>query len=236
MDKGAKPLQPDVLVSHYGGARLKEFAKETLFIEKDKKVTVVRNYLDKNMSRASGELSNSVAQQEEYVYLETLHERLVGVVNRPGWTLQDVVAWAAPWITYLTRLAEKQDDGKFVLPPRAIDMAPFNFFVDANNALIPFDIEWSFVDVEKLSLQCVLLRGLFFSFCSFSNVARPSDHVPLNFVELSTQVLAASGIDMTECDLVEFLKRSIALSKDALGLPGSVEIFLRRRFTVRVLA
>jgi len=236
VDKGASPLQPDILISHYGAARLKEFAKETLFIKNNNKVTVVRNYLDKNISHATGKLSNTISHLEEYVYLETLHERLVGVVNQPGWTVQDIVAWAAPWIGYLARLAEKQDDGMLALPPNAMDMVPFNFFIDANDMVIPFDVEWNLVDAEKLSLQCVLLRGLFITFCAFSTVARPSDDVPLNLIELSTQVLVTSGITVKAHDVVVFLTRSIALAEEALGSNTGVEGWLDRTLDVRVLA
>jgi chromosome segregation ATPase len=129
--------------------------------------------------------------------------RLGPILNRPAWTIADVVAWATPWRDALIREAGLQDATAIApVPSHLVDAAPFNL-VHANGQFRFFDLEWE--PTFGVEYGYALFRGLFWSLARFHSVAEPAEGVPLGVATLSSALAAALGAAITPSDETRYL-------------------------------
>lgn len=231
-DSAPSPWDASVLVSHYGGARFRNFAKETIFRIGDNGVRVSRRFLAPDAERSFRGLEVSAVPEESYLRLETLQDTLLPVINTPGWKAGDIAAWAAPWIGFLRALA----DGGTMLPSNAVDMIPANMFVGRDGSLVPFDDEWRYADGQFLPLAFVAVRGLFFALSGVYTVAPPAEGTPTVITELVARVLARHGVKVPPREMEECIARMGEFARSAVGGFSRVKTVMERSLLVRPLA
>jgi hypothetical protein len=233
----AAPLDPRILVSHYGGKRLPAYAKETRFVRReDGSIRVERRLLAPGNGE-KGALRLTFPADEPYVARPTLQDKLIPILNTPGWNTARLAAWAGPWLLYLVTLpGGEETPGDKLLPGRCLDMIPMNCFVDEKGGIIPFDDEWSYADGRTLSFKFVALHGLILSLSWFATVAPPRKGTPLTLVDIARDVLERNGVDVTPAEqrlyLAQFREFMLAATGGAAG-PRQLE---KMACTPRLLA
>jgi hypothetical protein len=234
-------LNPDVLAAHYGGARDKEFCQETLFVRQDGGVCVKKRRLypdpGQGMHSAPVEangLINTLEADAPYRHEALLCDSLLPIVNTPGWRVEQVALWAAPWLEYLRSLSVGKDEaGRILLPPDCLDMAPFNCFAGAQGSIQPFDVEWAFADKKPLPFSFVALRGLFLCLGTvIRNFAPTGPDVPVSRLLLAVKTLNVCGIAVDAAE-IDFFCRHFAFDLQNAVTP---EIVLHFRVCLRELA
>jgi len=229
-ENAPEPLSHDILTSHYGGKSYKEFAQETLLIRDSNKLYVKKRHLYDGISHKNDVVTNSLLQNQDYSKHVTLYEKLIPVLNTPGWTVSDLAAWASPWIDYLRSLESSGN-----LPPSSLDMTPANFFVDESGNLMPFDCEWSLTNDNSVPLNYIAMRGLFIALHCFSNVAPPAKNVTNMTIPLIIDILSKNNLCITENDVKFLLYKFAEFTNATGGTQINLNYILNSKLTVREL-
>ncbi|MDR2891689.1 MAG: class I SAM-dependent methyltransferase [Deltaproteobacteria bacterium] len=223
------------LAFHYGPQRLPRFSRETAFERSEDKVLVFRRSLCPQDQAGPSDLQNHAPDVEPYLPYPSPFEQLTRVMNRPGWTEQDVAAVVVPYVKFLQASARKDEQGKLVLPANSLDMTLANVLVDENGAFIPFDLEWSFADSEPVPLNFVALKGLYSSFDSLKTVAPPRKGIPDNVIMLAKLVLLLAGLPMNLDELTEYVVKITQIYAMASGFSIHPDHILQRKLNCRLV-
>ncbi|HSI45940.1 MAG TPA: tetratricopeptide repeat protein [Methylophilus sp.] len=231
---------PDVLAAHYGCQRQAVFSKETQFVHAD---TVLST-----RTRSTGEtpkLLQTDWEQSAYHGGTLWMDKLTKLVNRPGWRVEDLSAWAAVWVKALAANATAGShtlpefaDATDLLPSQYFDATPTNFVVDAQGQGHFFDLEWDFA--IPLPVSFVALRGLFLTLHRIRGCAKPHASTPSNIGGLSLAVLESLGYTYQDHELQAFISVFNRLQNLIQGLPeqhvnGLTTEFSRAGLPVRQL-
>lgn len=221
-------LDPAVYAVHYGRKRLPAYTKETVFLQSDDAVLVRRRPLAPLESPMSGNLSNTPVD-EVYSPHPLYHSALVRRINTPGWSVESIAEWAAPWAAALQANATKM--GR--LPAGFLDAIPMNCTIDPAGTITFFDQEWSFPDSAPISVQYIVFRGLCQSLRRVENVALPAEGTPIQLVELVTAVMGRLELSVSPRALEHFMQLEKQLVYDATGSNLDPERFLQITLQVR---
>lgn len=221
---------PDLFAAHYGHGRAAEFVKETLFRKTDGEIRVSRRYLFDDLPRDGRKIGHSF-EDEAYHNLPVYHDLLTPLINMPGWTVDSVTGWAAPWADYLRKQAKDGDE----LPGRFLDALPANFLYTSRGGLIPFDFEWSPAGGATVPLAFVVFRGLHHSLSAFENVAPAARNTPMRLVGLVAAVMLRLGFPLKPGDVEELVRREIDFHARATNGISRVTSYMEQKFQVRVL-
>ena len=212
-DAQTPPLNPDILAYHYGGKRLPQYLQETLFIRDGEEVRVEKKPLVPEAAKEAAARNDALRQttgSEVYNNNPVYMERLLPIVNTPGWTVEDVCQWVRPFITLLESVSEKAPGGTRMVPGNYFDCTPFNCFWQ-EGTLVPFDLEWEMNN--RLPLDLVAFRGLYMGLRAFGSMAQPHPDVPQGVVALAVTVLDQCKISLKTTDVEDYL----GMNRDFLG-------------------
>ena len=145
----------------------------------DGSIVIERRPLDAAASTAPPE-DGSVAIEiadEPFVSGENVRDRLAALVARPGWTLDEVVAWAGIWWRAVLAEVGAGEDGADnyladEIDGRLLDAIPHNLLIHDGEARF-IDLEW--IALEPLPLGRLLFRGLIDSLLSMERFATPGE-------------------------------------------------------------
>lgn len=233
-------LHPEVLAAHYGSQRQAVFSKETQFVH-DGQAVVTR-------TRNTGEtaqLLQSPWEQAPYHGGQLWMDKLTQLMNRPGWRVEDLVAWASPWLKGLE--ASTLTAGKTLpefagysalLPSQYFDATPTNFVMDKDGQGHFFDLEWDFA--IPLPVAFVALRGLFLTLHRVRSCAKPHASTPTNIGSLTLALLELNGYHYRDDQLQAFISVFNRLQNMTQGAPehqvnGLTAEFTRAELPVRQL-
>ncbi|MFN3737491.1 rhamnan synthesis F family protein [Hydrogenophaga sp.] len=165
----------------YSQGRKKAFSKTVSIHREANGALMVRRQL-----QHTGELPMGMQfpAQEPWLPGESLFNRLLRVVNRPGWGEQALAAWLEPLADALAREAQGEPP---CLPGRYLDATPSNFLVDAEGHGQFIDLEWELED--RVDLDGVLWRGVYHSLKKAGTLASPARGTPLRPDLLSAEVV-----------------------------------------------
>lgn len=222
-----------LLASHYSPSRGAKTSQSVQFCIKDDEVQVVR-------SRGTADQRVEV---EPYL-TGRLHSQLLhDVIQRPGWRISELSAWADEWKSALEELVidlDRRPEGwegySCWLPANTLDAIPRNMVIQASgNQFI--DLEWE--GPHALPIELVLYRGLVITFSCVTSVAKPDDAECVKPENVISKLLGLWGIELTESDYARFRPVMDSLSTRAQGLhepkkPNSEPVKMRE-FTVRQL-
>jgi hypothetical protein len=177
-NKPVNKIDESVLFAFYKTDLKKEYCKQTLFKQEGDGVKVLRNFLSNVQTGNGGVLS---FEQEEPVYSGVLHQyRLVEIVNRDHWRIEQVGEWLATWFSCLKKELHKQygfSDADVLqndlkIESRYIDAVPINLLIQDN--------DYRFIDLEfnlqkDIELGYIIFRAVYVSLSRLSSVAPPAD-------------------------------------------------------------
>lgn len=233
-------LHPEVLAAHYGCQRQAVFSKETQFVHDGQGVvTRTRN------TGETAQLLHAAWEQAPYHGGQLWMDKLTQLMNRPGWRVEDLAAWAAPWLNGLE--SATVNTGKTLpefagytalLPSQYFDATPTNFVMDKNGQGHFFDLEWDFA--IPLPVAFVALRGLFLTLHRVRSCAKPQAGTPSNIGSLTLSVLELNGYHYRDDQLQAFISVFNRLQNMTQGSPetqvnGLTAEFTRAELPVRQL-
>ncbi|WP_228522811.1 tetratricopeptide repeat protein [Methylophilus sp. 14] len=224
-------LHPDVLAAHYGCQRQAVFSKETQFVH-DAQGLATR-------TRNTGETAQLLQADWEHAPYhggQLWMDKLTQLMNRPGWRVEDLAAWAAPWLQGLEAAA--QTGGKTLpefagystlLPSQYFDATPTNFVMDKAGQGHFFDLEWDFA--IPLPVAFVALRGLFLTLHRVRSCGKPHASTPTNIGSLTLAVLEQNGYYYRDDQLQALISVFNRLQNMTQGVPEHVVNGLTAEFT-----
>ncbi|MDP8568141.1 O-linked N-acetylglucosamine transferase family protein [Methylophilus aquaticus] len=228
-------LHPDVLAAHYGCQRQAVFSKETQFINAaEGLVTRTRN------TGETAQLLQADWEHAPYHGGQLWMDKLTQLMNRPGWRVEELAAWAAPWLQGLEAAA--QTGGKTLpefagysalLPSQYFDATPTNFVMDKAGQGHFFDLEWDFA--IPLPVAFVALRGLFLTLHRVRSCGKPHASTPANIGSLTLAALELNGYYYRDDQLQAFISVFNRLQNMTQGAPEHVVNSLTAEFTRAVL-
>ncbi|HZT39207.1 MAG TPA: class I SAM-dependent methyltransferase [Bryobacteraceae bacterium] len=145
-----------------------------------------------------------------------LGESFLEVLNRPGWTAEDLAACCGPWLDYLRRrvIATERLRGEW-LPGDFVDCTPFNLVVDASGDLHRFDQEW--VSKEIIPVSFVLFRGVLDVLLRPRSFASPGRLPSTRLLDIVERVLTCVGAIEDRRDIADALDREARLHDFVYG-------------------
>ncbi|MFN3295952.1 glycosyltransferase [Caldimonas sp.] len=201
----------------YSVARRKDLSKEIAIRRIDGELRVQRRLL----YATSTPKWMTVEPDEPLLEGELLFNRLLPLVNQPGWHARLIAQWMQPLYQHLSSHA-RLVQGERYLEGRYLDATPFNFIgYDGRYRL--FDLEWSYW--PQVRLDYVLLRGLYYSFAKLGSVAQPRPDTPLGLIPLAEEVIQL--LSGQPCNARALLQQEIELQAAVTGIKFSVEGFYR---------
>lgn len=231
---------PDVLAAHYGCQRQAVFSKETQFVQADQGLAT--------RTRNTGETAKLLTadwEQSPYHGGTLWMDKLTQLVNRPGWRVEHLSAWAEVWVKALAANATQGGHtlpefagATDLLPSKYFDATPTNFVVDTQGQGHFFDLEWDFA--IPLPVSFVALRGLFLTLHRIRGCAKPHASTPSNIGGLSLAILETLGYTYQDHELQAFISVFNRLQNLIQGLPeqhvnGLTAEFSRAGLPVRQL-
>ncbi len=159
-------------------------------------------------------------------------ERLLPIVNSPGWTVDDLCQWVQPFVALLESVSEKAPGGTRMVPGNYFDCTPFNCFWQ-QGTLVPFDLEWEIGKESRLPLSLVAFRGLYMGLRAISSMAKPHPDVPQGVVALVAEVLTRCNITVEPKETVDYLSIHCDFMGAVCMVNSSVERILAIPLPVR---
>ena len=231
----ADKQHPDVLAAHYGCQRQAVFSKETQFVQAGQGLAT--------RTRNTGETAKLLAadwEQSAYHGGTLWMDKLTQLVNRPGWRVEHLSAWAEVWVNALAANATQGGHtlpelagATDLLPSKYFDATPTNFVVDAKGEGHFFDLEWDFA--IPLPVSFVALRGLFLTLHRIRGCAKPHASTPSNIGGLSLAILEILGYTYQDQELQAFITVFNRLQNLIQGLPEQHVNGLTAEFSRAVL-
>ena len=171
-----RPLQePQVLAYHYASGRREAFASEVVFVQGEaERILVQRRPLEGVGAAAPNAVDGLAVAFEEAEFVTGLHwqKELVRILNRPGWSTQQLRPWAATWFRAFIRHAslEGMALGKNTsIDGSHFDAVPRNLIVRASDDASFIDQEWQFN--KPCTLGFIVFRSLGLSLFGLTSVA-----------------------------------------------------------------
>lgn len=174
-------MAPKLLGAHYSTGRPGGLAVEARF-EQDDGVKVRRALLAPDRAPPPMQLIRHRVVDESYIPGSHWGERFERIVERPGWSLDEIVEWLAVWRDAVASHAQLRASGlepDTRLPADMFDALPRNLVVTDTSASF-FDLEWLLQ--PPLTFGLLFARSLAVAFDHARHVAMPEDpqllHLP----------------------------------------------------------
>lgn len=154
---------------------------------------------------------------------------LIAIVNRPGWTVDQLADWARPWIDALARAANAAardapiDGGLIDAGPRNWVRGP------AGDRFI--DLEWNVA--TPITLGFVAHRGLIDALIKITSVAPPASGTPTRLPALAALVLDRLGLALDPATQAAYLAREREFQALTRGEPPATGPAMDRELPVR---
>lgn len=139
---------------------------------------------------------------------EIYFNKLLPIVNRVGWGINDVVTWFRPVYLNLLEISNKTAD-RPLLPGMYIDATPFNFISDGGRGNF-FDLEWA--PWPEIELDFVAFRGILYSFLRMGNVSEPSFDRSLPLVKIAA--MTVNELSEKKIQIEDYLNIEIAFQNE----------------------
>ncbi len=148
------------------------------------------------------------------------------LLNRQGWTLQDVAGWAATWLGALAdRAGVEATDACACVPGRFLDATPYNLMQTGDGQQHFIDLEWE--TDTSLELGFLFFRGMFSSLAKLRTVAEPETSVPRGWWDVVTRTAQLLGLRLEPEDLARYVELEARVQLWATGVAGATEEKLR---------
>lgn len=232
--RAAPATDGGILAHHYGHGRRPQFLLETNIVRRDSGIEVVRRTLQGTVGPPAGDLPIrrrivSEPFRPGRLWSETLSDR----VNRPGWTIEEVAAWARVWMERVAEAAGLPRVGATTLiPGRFVDATPYNLVRAPDGSLEFIDLEWEADDPFEFGY--LLFRSLVFSLARLRTLAEPDPSVPRSYRQLALAVAHRLGLWLTAIDMDRYGELEAELQFWVTGSRSAVTATSLREMTLQV--
>lgn len=199
-------IDNDILFAFYRTERKKEYCKETFFKLDNETVKVFRNYLEP-AARREHIISFDA---EEPAWQGTLHHyKLVEIINRNNWRIEQIGGWMTEWLICLkkelTRLYgfTRHDylNRDLKISSKYIDAIPINLIIRENG--------FRFIDLEinlnqDIELGYVIFRGIYVSLTRLSSAAAPIERKYTNVENILYALFSWLGYNLNPDKLDQY--------------------------------
>lgn len=196
------------LAWHYSTERHPAFAKQAVFSRAGEDITVARSRLS-DAPAPAGPLRLRL-EDEAFISGSLWSNRLGEIINRPGWTAEEVAQWLQTWQEALLAQAGMEALPE-AIPGYLFDALPFNLIVDHFGKSYFIDLEWE--HEGALPLAYLAYRGLVGSLWRTSSCEKPRDRRHLSMSVLIREVLELVGHTASAADLIAWRRRDLALRR-----------------------
>jgi len=203
----------DQLAWHYSQTRAPAFMNQTVFVSEGDRIAVKRSRL---VDRPPPVVPiENVITDEEYINGNSWSVELTRILNAPGWGIDTLGNWAAPWIELIAEQCQISDIKAVSIHERVdgryFDATPFNAISDQNGKLRLFDQEWR--AKSPLEIGFILFRGLKGSIVRITSYAEPKPDTPRNINRLVMAVLAHQGVLISKGDVERYDELELRFQK-----------------------
>jgi len=207
-----------VLARHYAVQRRPAFCKQSMFRAQGERILIASEAVS---SFPQPDLPIRIRlDSEDYIAGEVWADRLAGVLNRPGWTVGDVISWARPWVDCLRNVAGGSGT-RAKLPGHYLDAMPFNLIRDGEGAFRFFDLEWETSEPPEVGL--VLFRGLYWSLIRITSVAPPLEPAAAWTLPLIRAVANGTEYPLAEAEIRGYLEKDNRIRNWISGVSGDLQ-------------
>ena len=166
---------------------------------------------------------SDISSTERYMRGAVHANTLYKIMQRPGWTLEEVEEWMQVWLDALIsaeieplRTPENWPSSDTCLPQNYLDAIPRNLIITEAGFHEFFDLEWDIGCSVPLSL--VLYRGLLITLTGVRSIACPSDNRMRERESLFSALMQYSGYSLSTAHQHVFNKVMTDLSETASGI------------------
>ncbi|WP_019559141.1 glycosyltransferase [Caldimonas manganoxidans] len=209
------PVDQEDIAYTYSGLRRSHLAKEVAIHRVEGALRVRRRLL--NPTSATPWMRFEA--DEPLLPGELLFNRLLPVMNQPGWHTELIAQWMRPLYEHLASKTH-HINGQSYLDGQYLDATPFNFIGHGSEYQL-FDLEWCYW--PKVRLEYVLLRGIYYSLRKLGSVAEPRVGTPLEIIHLAEEVIRL--LTGEPCDARPLLAQEIELQAAVTGIKFSINGF-----------
>jgi 2-polyprenyl-3-methyl-5-hydroxy-6-metoxy-1,4-benzoquinol methylase len=173
-DSGISKLDTKTLAYTFSTEpRKPEFYKVNKFIKNEKGYLVSREKKYPAFKNSSKKIVHDLTE-DEYIPGDLYLNGLLKILHQRNWHISSVYDWFKPWVAYLISMSVKTEEGYYFIDGKYFDASPFNAFdLESGKRFQLFDLEWQIN--EKLRLDYVLFRGLYYSFNYIDKIQRPKN-------------------------------------------------------------
>lgn len=206
---------------HYSVDRHPAFAREVKFETSGKGMNVKRSALS-NVA-APDVPAECALVDERFIAGDNWWNVLVSLVNKPGWSIQQLAEWAHPWLdavtlkcgleTFETPAFTKHVDGVH------FDATPFNMIRNPDGTVHFFNQEWRLK--PKIEFGYIVCRGLQVSLGLVSSCAEPTPGTPARISDIVLNILAHSCVHLVQSDLNRYAVQEVQLHAWTRGQTAS---------------
>lgn len=186
---------------HYSVDRHPAFAREVKFEVSGRGMNVKRSALS-NVA-APDVPAECILADERFIAGDNWWNVLVSLVNKPGWSIQQLAEWARPWLDAVTLKCglETFETSAFTKPVDGthFDAMPFNMIRDADGTAHFFDQEWRLK--PKVEFGYIVWRGLQVSLSLISSCAEPAPGTPARISDIVLNILEQNDVLLSQSDL-----------------------------------
>ncbi|NTJ43606.1 class I SAM-dependent methyltransferase [Agrobacterium larrymoorei] len=212
----------DVFAYHYGHTRLPQYAKVVEFRHEEGSFAAVRKALSKTPASPVPGAPQLKETHEPLVGGEIWRDRLRLLMQRQGWSQNDIALWAKVWWLTVTDIY-KQDlesvpyNKHTLLPPSAIDAIPRNLIVQDNVHITFIDQEWS--APGPIELGYLFYRGAVEALSGVDFCVKPASELSTRVLDLLIVMARAIEIELNADDLLRYANDEFALQESVSGNP-----------------
>jgi 2-polyprenyl-3-methyl-5-hydroxy-6-metoxy-1,4-benzoquinol methylase len=195
----------DIIGYHYASDRRAKFNKVITFFDLNGQIRVTSKYLYPQVAATHDlPLAIKLSDNGEFIDGEHWQQKLYDIVNQPGWTLEELTAWAKVWLDFFLLYAEVSTcpTATTLVPGRLLDALPRNLIIKRNGLPVFIDQEWLLR--QPIELGYVVFRAVFLSLSGLRSVAQPESIVPVRLIDLFLQVAHCLDITIMDIDIQRY--------------------------------
>ncbi|KQP17278.1 glycosyltransferase [Pseudorhodoferax sp. Leaf265] len=238
-----RPLpEPQALAFHYASARRQSFAKEVAFTQGAADNILVQHRPLVGFEGSREQAADGLAvefEQVEFVSGQHWQKELVRILNRPGWSMDQLLPWAATWFSAFVRHAGlavgAELDKHTPIDGSHFDAVPRNLIVRSPDDAVFFDQEWHLS--EPCTLGFIVFRSLGLSFFGVTSVAQAAPECSVALQDILLSLASGIGIPLAKDDLPAYVAQENSI-QGRVGIQPTAalttELVAQWRLNVRV--
>jgi hypothetical protein len=214
-DAATQQWKPQELMWIYSTKRRRHYAKEAYLVQDGEDYCIRRHRL---YPYAEANCYRQTIIDEKWLDGQLYIDGLYKIAIEDRWHIEEIAAWAKPWVNYLRRhITGTREDGAFLLPRDFVDLSPFNCILLPNGEIRTFDLEYASLDPPIF--EYVICRGLWHSLARLPACAVPDKIDDLRLLNLVRRTLECLGIYLPPDRWTEIQHQEAVLENAIAGIP-----------------